>query len=428
MMWILTSVPGWGLAQAVDPFAQGQDEAFAAEESFFEAAPLATAKLYGFIEAYVEKVAETPAGVENGKTVFEENPHEFDVPSLHVMVQGTIANQYRYFLNLAGPGSGSPVNDEHIVVRNAWVEIPVAGDGLQIRAGKTYRRFGLYNEVLDATPTFLGIEPPELFDKDHPLLTRTTNLMVHGRFSAGEHAFSYAIMTGNDEREGGQFPIGLDLSYELGTQLRFGTSFYTTAGDATPATTDDGDNVGGVARWMAKDSYEVFGAYGQVREEGLQVEAEFWVSPHRAERDPAAVLGLQGAGLNPRQLERFGLNGASPTEGDVPVKAEYTITTGYVRLGYAFETGVGEFTPYGQFDFYRNEETIGNKDFGGDNEAGLSDDGQFFKPTFGLIYRPDPAIALKVDGSSHIQKYNGETIQYPEVRASLSYLWQLEVL
>ena len=66
--------------------------------------------------------------------------------------------------------------------------------------------------------------------------------------------------------------------------------------------------------------------------------------------------------------------------------------------------------------------------FGGDNEAGLSDDGQFVKVTGGMVYRPDPAVALKVDGSTHIQQFNGETIQYPELRASLSYFWQLEAL
>jgi hypothetical protein len=102
------------------------------------------------------------------------------VLNLNVMVQGTVLERYRYFLNLAAPKAGEIGDDVLIGVRNAWVEAPLVGDALQVRLGKTYRRFGLYNEILDATPTFIGIEPPELFDADHLMLTRTTNLMLSG--------------------------------------------------------------------------------------------------------------------------------------------------------------------------------------------------------------------------------------------------------
>ena len=88
----------------------------------------------------------------------------------------------------AGGGGGPPAtpDDEPLSVRNAWVEVPIYRDRVLLRVGKTYRRFGLYNEILDAVPTFIGIEPPELFDKDHLIVTRTTNVMLHGTLNLGD--------------------------------------------------------------------------------------------------------------------------------------------------------------------------------------------------------------------------------------------------
>ena len=49
---------------------------------------------------------------ERGNTVFAENPIELDLPNVHAMVQGSIYDKYRFFLNLAAPGSGSNIDDE----------------------------------------------------------------------------------------------------------------------------------------------------------------------------------------------------------------------------------------------------------------------------------------------------------------------------
>ncbi len=391
--------------------------------------------LYGYVEGRFEKVAKTPTGAAepNGDPARESNPHEFDVPAVHVMVQSLILERYRVFLNLASPGAGSPGDDEPVVLRNAWVEAPIVGNYLKLRLGKTYRRFGLYNEQLDAVPDFPGIEPPELLDADHLMLTRTTNLMLHGSISWMESTVSYAVQTGNDERLGSQVPIGLDLRYDYGSMLRLGTSFYTSSGDAGPTRdVGDGSPKGGVANWMAEDSYYVVGGYAQLNLGALLLQAEYWNAHHRGKRDPAAVIALLGAGLNARQLARFGLNGQSPSEADVRVEADYRVETFYARAAYEFvledsddDAWVWSITPYLQADFYKNPETIRSKAHGGDNEAGLSDSGKFLKLTAGLIARPSSDIALKLDGSVHVQRVLGQQTAYPEIRVSLAYFFEL---
>jgi hypothetical protein len=378
-------------------------------------------KIYGVIDAYWEKVAQTPSGVDaSGETEYESNPNEFDIPNLSLMVQGTIAERFSYFLTLAFPGASD------LDVRSAWVQASIWGDYLNVRVGKLYRKFGLYNEILDAVPTYMGIEPPELFDKDHLLLTRTTNLMLHGSIQRNAHEIAYAVTTGNDETKKERVPVGVDLNYTWRGMLKVGTSFYSSNGNAAPSkSVGDGSPSGGVATWMEQDKYMVYGGYVQLDWKGLQLQTEIWQAAHDAKRDPEQVIKLMDAGLNSRQLRRFGLDGANPTEADVITDADYEVTTFYVRTGYTFELSFGAITPYVQYDFYRNLETIASKSYGGDNEAGLSDDGQFHKATAGVVFRPIPSVALKIDGSTHTQKFNGDFVTYPEIRASLSYLWRL---
>ena len=79
--------------------------------------------------------------------------------------------------------------------------------------------------------------------------------------------------------------------------------------------------------------------------------------------------------------------------------------------------------PYFQWDNYDNPETIENKSFGGDAEAGLTDDGQFQKSTVGIIYRPIPVLALKFDTSTHFQDFNGKSESFSEIRFDVSYIF-----
>lgn len=387
------------------------------------------AKLYGFVEARFEKVADSPTGPgPDGRPAFVENPHAFDLPAFHFMMQALILERFRVFFNLAAPGAGSPGEDEELVVRNAWVEAPIVAPFLQLRLGKLYRRFGIYNEQLDAVPFFPGIEPPELFDPDHLMLTRTTNLMVHGSFSVGDGRIGYALHTGNDERESSQVPLGFDLRFEYSDVLLVGTSLYWSNGRAVPTReVGEGSPNGAVLNWMAHDRYVVFGAYAEVTLSGLLLQTEFWRSTHDARRDPEKVALLDRANLSPRQLERFGLMAGRDIVQDV----EFDVVTAYVRMAYEFsiadETAPipWTFTPYAQFDYYKNPETIREREFGGDDEAGVTDDGAFVKLTAGIILRPMPSVAFKLDGSGHLQKVAGESVFYPEIRASLAYYWEV---
>lgn len=434
--------PPSGESSSAEPSAEGSSDA-SAEAAPEEEAPadwgslddfggvsteqIFDTHIYGYIDSYFGLQADAPTGnqLASGANEFGGGGYEWDVLNLHAMVQGTVLQRFRYFVNLAARGSGSPTNDEPISVRNAWVEAPIFGSFLQVRAGKTYRRFGLYNEILDAVPTFIGIEPPELFDVDHLMLTRTTNFMLHGAFPIGDSNLQYALTTGTDEAINGAVPIGWDLRLDVGTWLRVGTSGYFTGGDAGPSRgVGDGSPRGGVENWMARDQYWVAGGYAQLLLEDLTLQAEYWHAGHDATRDVDATLSLADS-VSAAQASRFYVNG-DPTQG-VNQVARYSVDTFYVRAGYRIRFDEeASLTPYLQLDWYSNPETIARRSLGGDNEAGLSSDGVFWKLTAGGVIRPVPQVALKIDGSTHIQSVNGRTEAYPELRVSFSYLWELQ--
>lgn len=382
--------------------------------------------LYGYINSNAQKTFSYPYR-DGEKTVQKNDPFEWTpVRNFHIYGQGNLSRKISFLFNLAR-------NEDLIEIRNAWGNFLIK-DAFQVRVGRMYRKFGLYNERLDQVPTFIGIEPPEMLDTDHLFLERTTNFMVHGQFKVAASSLSYALMT--DNGEGGPapklFPLGWDLRYKSAVKsLIFGTSGYTSSISSTKTVSTvalgDGPPQGGILPWMAGDRFTIMGAFVEKQIGKLLIQAEFYNARHTAQRDPDKVLLIVNEGnINDTQRERFlGANAskanAALTADDVVVNTSYNVQTWYVRLGYDIQTDVGQFVPYVFMDWMSHPEDIQNKDYGGDEEAGLADDGKFVKPSAGVVYRPIPSVAIKLDGSYHSQKFNGKTVSYPEVRLDFSF-------
>ncbi len=378
--------------------------------------------IYGYFSWRVEKVFDEPSR-EGSETVREDAPREISIPSFNLMMQSKVDEKTKVFVNLDGAGG------EDLSVRNIWGEYKV-NSLLNIRVGKTYRRFGLYNEILDAVPTYIGIEPPELFDSDHLILSRETMALVHGLKALGDGDLRYSLSVDNGEggpSEDDTVPLGYDLRYEWGLgNYTVGMSGYMSNGETTSdVSVGEGSPKTGVLPWMAADDFSVLGFYGEANISNWIVQAAYWQASHDATRDPESVVAvLENAGVNEAQRRRFLLDDdGDATVDNVDTNGDYDITTWYFRAGYSFVWNGADMQAYGQLDYYENPETIQSKTWGGDNEAGLADDGKFTKSTAGLIYRPNPSLAVKLDFSSHSQKFNGENESYPEVRFDVSYVF-----
>jgi hypothetical protein len=377
--------------------------------------------IYGYFATRFEKTFSEPS-LDGDQIVKETSVGEWTNPSLNVMMQHQIDKRFKAFLNLNG-SSG-----EALDVRNFWGEFS-ASRYANFRLGKVYRKFGLYNELLDAVPSYYGIEPPELFDSDHLIVSRTTTLMMHGSADVQSGLLSYSLSTDNGEGDPfkNAFPMAYDLRYKTGTGiLTFGTSGYSSFGPAnSDVSVGEGSPKSGVLPWMSEDKFWVLGGCAELNLKGVMVQSEFWHADHNATRDPEKTVEMiTGAKPNTNQRSRFMTTPAEPAKVEnIDPNGDYNINTYYLRAGYSIESKVGEFGPYMQYDFYSNPETVGKKTYGGDNEAGVSDDGKFVKWTLGVLYRPLPQVAVKLDGSQHRYVLGGRNVTYPELRFDVSYIF-----
>ena len=386
-----------------------------------------TFHLYGYINSNFQKTFDFPYSEGDDITIRRSDPAEWSpVKNFHIYGQGNLHSRISYLFNLGRA-------DDLLEIRNAWGNFTVR-EALQFRVGKMYRKFGLYNERLDQIPTFIGIEPPEMLDSDHLFLTRTTNFMIHGSFRKPRHELSYALMTDNGENGPAHnlIPMGWDLRFKSYTKsFIVGTSGYASSLSNTKATSavalGDGSPSGGILPWMKGDRFVIVGLFFEKQFGNVLVQSEYYSSRHSAERDPSSTLQvIREAGINPVQRKRFLGENASKsnddlTESDIVTKSNYNVQTFYVRVGYNVKSSVGQFVPYVFLDWMNYPENIANKDFGGDAEAGIADNGKFFKPSAGVVYRPIPSVAIKLDGSYHSQHFNGKEVMYPELRLDFSF-------
>ncbi|MFC1553598.1 hypothetical protein ACFL7D_03090 [candidate division KSB1 bacterium] len=375
-------------------------------------------KVYGYFATRYEDVFGEPSW-DGTKVVEESMAGEWATQSFNLMMQHQVSDKIKVYVNLAG---------EDLELKNYWGEYTM-GRFATLRIGQTYRKFGLYNEILDAVPTYYGIEPPELFDSDHLIVSRTSTVMVHGAIPGETGVLNYSVST--DNGEGGatedNFPLGFDMNYNFGGgDHKIGISGYTTGGATTSdKSVGEGSPKTGVLPWMAEDEFNVFGFYGETYVNNFTFQFAFWQASHSALRDPGStVTMLNGAGLIAAKQARFLVDDTGGiSANNIDTNGDYDVQTWYFRSGYSVDTEKGEFAPYFQWDYYKNPETIGSKSLGGDNEAGVADDGIFTKGTAGIIFRPQPQIAIKLDGSMHFYKFHGENVNYPEVRFDISYLF-----
>ncbi len=383
--------------------------------------------LYGYINSNLQKTFDYPTKADDGTLQQISDPFEWSpIRNFHIYGKGNFTSKISYLFNLAR-------KDDFLEIRNAWGNFAFK-DAIQFRVGKMYRRFGLYNERLDQIPTFIGIEAPEMLDSDHLFLTRTTSLMIHGQLQNSKRVISYAVM--NDNGENGPkknlLSIGWDLRYKsFLNSFIVGASGYSSSLTNTNTTSTvqlgQGSPEGGIMPWMSADRFTVAGLFIEKKIGNLLIQSEYYNAAHAAVRDPELTLTvIQEAGINTTQRNRFlksneQLPNENLTSDDIRTDVKYNVQTWYVRLGYNIQSAAGQFIPYMFLDWMSHPESIQNKTFGGDDEAGLADDGVFWKPSVGLVYKPPPNVAIKLDGSYHIQEYLGKQVSYPEIRLDFSF-------
>lgn len=395
-----------------------------------QVAPAASeVRLRGFVEARLAKgTGLPPINVDHKEGSDpqrkpESQPLWFGLPEFRARLDASARDRLTASINLWVPAISTGHVESHGPLSEAWVDTVILPALLSVRLGLFSRPFGLYGESYGRTALFLGVEPPEYLDRDHPLLTRATHVMLHGAVQSGGHALTYSAMTGREEVSNTAIPLGVDLRYTFEDKVVVGTSLGWSGGRVAPASGSDFyDARGGAAPWARLEEYLVYGGFGRLSLGGLRLEAELFRADHSIERDPVALEPVCRA-VPGWQWDRLrcsrGNHKAYP----------YTVTTGTVLAAYVFEDGpfgLRALAPYVRAETYRNPETVRPIGLGGDEEAGLTSDGRFDKYALGLAMRPTPALSIRIEECQHRQSIEGKDRPTREARLSLTYAWDVD--
>lgn len=383
---------------------------------------------YGAVNVQWESAKRTASGQE----LKEAEPIELTLPFFNIMAQGQLSDQFRVFINL----NGSVKNQLGVIdVRNAWVEYS-ASQYFNVRVGKMYRRFGLYNEILDATPTYFINEPPDYLLGSFAFLPRTTNLMLHGSAPLASGILSYTVSgeTGQSHSGMASFPIGWDVKYKFsGTDILLGTSGFTATNRMADVEFGAGASQNGIKPWLERGNDLMLGGYGEINLGGFTFQAEYFLVNHNDERDPDKVVtmvnAMTGTGsvleeITPALRSRFLIDPSRPVvASNVRKDASYTSSALFLLAAYTFETSIGDIGIFTKFIDYTNPERISNEQFGGDNEFGNPDQGRHQRVGVGAVYRPIPQITVKAYNDFHLFRFNGEQVSFLHPVLTIAYLF-----
>ena len=380
---------------------------------------------YGFLDQSVEKYFNTK-GTEAYQ--YKNENLELTRPSFHLYGVSHLTNKVTLFFNL---GHSSK---DVIEIENVWGNFKF-DEAFQLRIGKMYRRFDLFNERLDQTAAIIGIDPPELYDPSQYMVPILTQLMLHGNIPVKRSVFSYSLMYNNGESgaEKNVYPLGWDFRFKQ-EKFLVGTSGYLsnmdTAHSQSSVAFGEGLPKGSIRPWMSSEKYSVFGLFGESLLNSFSIKAGYFVAYHDADRNPENVLTIiQNVNLDETHRRRFlGNNATKPngslTTADVLISTNYTVHSFYIRMAYNVYTPWGQFIPYLFMDFIKNPEMIADVKYGGGAKIGLADDGAFKRPTIGLIYKPKDNIAVKSEYSLYNTKTFGKDLTYPEIRFQVAFMFK----
>ncbi|KAA3596586.1 MAG: hypothetical protein DWQ06_15050 [Calditrichaeota bacterium] len=383
---------------------------------FGQTKPESLINFYGYLSTNYEDLSSItrPSAVDTIETENFNPVSGWEHKDFHLLFQSIISDKFKAFGHLS-------VNDaEEIELRNYWGEF-TASEKFKISGGKIYRPFGLYNETLDASASFVGIDAPEYLDENHPIVPRTTTLLFHGGGNLERNHFRYAIsFDSGEQNDGTALAYGWDVSNEFYDIFKVGYSFYRTEEKRGPKNKiGEGSPEGGVLPWVANEKYFVWGGYLQADYWNFTLQSAWWKANHKGQRSQEQLQILKdSAALNDFQRVRF----FGTSENTFNLDFDYAVKTWFTKIYYTWDSEkTGQWIPYYNFEFYQNPETISEVEFGGDDKAGNSDGGKFNKHTFGFSYKPNSKIAFKTDVSTYRYTLDTKKEHFNAFRIQFAY-------
>jgi len=137
----------------------------------------------------------------------------------------SVFGRFKVFANIEFSNGYSTEHDiGDFQLYEAWAQYTLS-DALKLRGGIITTPFGVFNQTRDASPTFLGVLPPSVFDEGYEavdFMPQSSNFLLFGTTPVGSIHMEYAVFVGNGE--GVEEETSIDLNDEKDFGARIGAA------------------------------------------------------------------------------------------------------------------------------------------------------------------------------------------------------------
>ncbi|MBI2427253.1 MAG: hypothetical protein HYV29_00370 [Ignavibacteriales bacterium] len=175
----------------------------------------------GYIDAGAAWLGERTVSV--GDTAFETRQSKFTYLTQRFnLLPSSEFGRVKIFANIEyNSGSGDEHKSGTFELFEAWSQYTFS-DALKLRGGILTPPFGAFNATRDASPTFLGVLPPSVFDEgfeEIDFMPQFANVLIFGTTTVGSIDVEYALFTGNGIGTEGEMSIDGNNGKDYGARF-----------------------------------------------------------------------------------------------------------------------------------------------------------------------------------------------------------------
>ncbi|MDP1677606.1 MAG: hypothetical protein Q8L88_12170 [Bacteroidota bacterium] len=191
-----------------------------------------TFDISGYIDAGVAWLGERTVSIGDTALGTKESRFTFLTQRFNLLPSSEFG-RFKVFANIEFSNGFSTEHETgNFQLFEAWTQYTFS-DALKLRGGIITTPFGVFNQTRDASPTFLGVIPPSVFDEgfeEVDFMPQFSNFLLFGTTSFGSVQIEYAAFAGNGKGVEGETSIDINNEKDYGARFGIVLSDYIRLG------------------------------------------------------------------------------------------------------------------------------------------------------------------------------------------------------
>jgi len=191
-----------------------------------------TFDISGYIDAGLAWLGERTVSLSDTALTLKQSKLTFLTQRFNLLPSSEFG-RFKVFANIEfSNGFSTEHKTGNFQLYEAWTQY-IFSDALKLRGGIITTPFGVFNQTRDASPTFLGVLPPSVFDEGYEevdFMPQFSNLLLFGLTSIGAVQMEYAVFMGNGKGVEGETSIDVNNEKDYGARFGIVLSDYMKLG------------------------------------------------------------------------------------------------------------------------------------------------------------------------------------------------------